>query len=186
MKEEKPLDYLILGPAHPYRGGIANTQHALAKSLLAQGYHVKLWTFTHLYPALLFPGKTQFSTETPPQEIYIERRIHAYFPFQWKAIAKAINELNPKVVVFRYWTPFLSPCWSSIAEGIKKEITKIGWVDNWYAHEPKPVDRILTGRFEKAMDCFTTLSAAVASQIKKNTPKKSVGKNAPHRAWASS
>jgi hypothetical protein len=27
------LDYLILGPAHPFRGGIADTQHELALAL---------------------------------------------------------------------------------------------------------------------------------------------------------
>ena len=36
----KELDYLIIGPAHPFRGGIAETQHELAKALLEQGYTV--------------------------------------------------------------------------------------------------------------------------------------------------
>lgn len=179
MAKEKPLDFLILGPAHPYRGGIASTQHALANSLILHNYQVKLWTFTHLYPGVLFPGKTQFSTEDSPKDISIERFIHAYHPFQWKLVAKAINALQPKFVVFRYWTPFLSPCWSSIAKYLSPKITKIGWVDNWYPHEPKPLDRILTDRFEKAMDCFTTLSAAVANQIEKNSQKKVWGKMHP-------
>ncbi|MGB1449490.1 MAG: glycosyltransferase family 4 protein [Flavobacteriaceae bacterium] len=179
MAKEKPLDFLILGPAHPYRGGIASTQHALAKSLISHDYQVSLWTFTHLYPGVLFPGKTQFSTEDSPKDITIERSIHAYHPFQWKQVAEAINELQPKFVVFRYWTPFLSPCWSSIAKYLSPKITKIGWVDNWHPHEPKPLDRILTGRFEKAMDCFTTLSAAVACQIEKNSQKRVWGKMHP-------
>ena len=47
----KELDYLIIGPAHPFRGGIAETQHELAKALLEQGYTVRLITFTKLYLA---------------------------------------------------------------------------------------------------------------------------------------
>lgn len=33
----KTLDYLLIGPAHPFRGGIAETQHELAKALQEQG-----------------------------------------------------------------------------------------------------------------------------------------------------
>ena len=64
MTQEKPLDFLLLGPAFPYRGGISTTQQALAKSLIAHGYTVKLLTFTQLYPFFLFPGKNQFTTAT--------------------------------------------------------------------------------------------------------------------------
>ena len=179
MAKEKPLDFLLLGPANPYRGGIADTQHALAENLISQGYTIKMWTFTQLYPSLLFPGKTQFTEEKKKYSILAERRVHAYNPLKWKSIIKAINQLQPKVVVFRYWTPFLSPCWSNIAKGLNKSIKKIGWVDNWKAHEPKPWDNILTRRFEKAMDFFTTLSPAISDQIKQDSSKKVWGKMHP-------
>ena len=55
-------DLILLGPAPPYRGGIADTQWQFAQELQRQKKSVLLWTFTHLYPAVLFPGKTQFST----------------------------------------------------------------------------------------------------------------------------
>ncbi|MEN8845271.1 MAG: hypothetical protein ABF261_03220, partial [Candidatus Arcticimaribacter sp.] len=96
MTQEEPLDFLLLGPAATYRGGIADTQHALAKSLTDMGYKVKLFTFTQLYPALLFPGKTQFTEETENHSLSIERKVHAYNPFQWKHVAKTINQLQPK------------------------------------------------------------------------------------------
>ena len=57
-------DLILLGPAPPYRGGIADTQWQFAQELQRQKKSVLLWTFTQLYPAVLFPGKTQFSTET--------------------------------------------------------------------------------------------------------------------------
>ena len=58
------LDYLIIGPAYPFRGGIADTQHELAKHLQEIGKEVQLLTFSKLYPKFLFPGKNQ-KTETP-------------------------------------------------------------------------------------------------------------------------
>ena len=54
------IDCLILGPAYPYRGGIADTNHAFAKELIKQGETTEIWTFTKLYPNIIFPGKTQF------------------------------------------------------------------------------------------------------------------------------
>lgn len=178
MTQKKPLDFLLLGPAFPYRGGISTTQQAHAKSLMGHGYTVKLFTFSKLYPSFLFPGKTQFTIATNPY-LPIERKIHAYHPLKWRSVAKMINELEPKAVIFRYWTPFLAPCWNAIAKGLNGSIKKVGWVDNWQAHEPKSWDRFLTQRFEKSMDIFTTLSLAVATEIKTASDKKVWGKMHP-------
>ena len=58
--QEKKLDYLLLGPAKPFRGGIAETQNYLAEELSSKELKVEIWTFTKLYPKILFPGKSQF------------------------------------------------------------------------------------------------------------------------------
>ena len=179
MTRKKPLDFLLLGPAFPYRGGISNTQQALAESLISQGYSVKLFTFTQLYPSFFFPGKSQFTVAVENPCLPIERKIHAYHPLQWKSIAKTINQLKPKAVIFRYWTPFLAPCWNAIAKRLDSNIKKTAWVDNWKAHEPKPWDNFLTRQFEKSMDNFTTLSTAVATEIKANSFKNVWGKMHP-------
>ena len=71
------LDYLIIGPAHPYRGGIADTQHELAKALQEQGKTVKLITFTTLYPKFLFPGSSPLSSTQAPKGLNIKQYIHA-------------------------------------------------------------------------------------------------------------
>ena len=49
----------IIGPAHPYRGGIAAFNEKLAYELIEQGHDVEIETFTLQYPGILFPGKTQ-------------------------------------------------------------------------------------------------------------------------------
>lgn len=84
----KTLDYLIIGPAYPYRGGISDTQHELAKALQEQGKTVKLITFTTLYPEFLFPGSSPLSLAKAPKAIIIKQYIHAYLPFGWKKVAK--------------------------------------------------------------------------------------------------
>ena len=51
----KKLDYLFLGPSKPFRGGIAETQNYLAEEISLMGFDVEIWTFTKLYPKILFP-----------------------------------------------------------------------------------------------------------------------------------
>ena len=164
MSEQK-LDYLLIGPAYPFRGGIAETQHQFALTLQKKGHKVALLTFSHLYPKLLFPGKTQKSTEKAPDELQILPKIHAYNPFHWPKIIAIIKSLNPKRVVFRYYTPFLSLVYSYIAKKIPKEIQSIAFVDNWIPHEKSQFDNFLNNRFSKHISLFTTLSPLVTKQI---------------------
>ena len=173
------LDVVLLGPAPPYRGGIADTQWQFAQALQKQNKKVALWTFTQLYPEVLFPGKTQFSEEKVDSSIDIERKIHAYHPWEWKKVARALNAVAPKAVVFRYWTPFLSPCWTSIAQHLSPSIKCIALVDNWKAHEPKPWDQWLNKRFSKKMHAFSCLSTAVQEEISAATEKACWGKMHP-------
>ena len=60
------VDYLLIGPAYPYRGGIADSQNEFARSLTDLGKKVKLFTFKKLYPNFLFPGKSQFTKNIKP------------------------------------------------------------------------------------------------------------------------
>ena len=83
---KKNLDYLLIGPAYPFRGGIAETQHQLALALQEKGRKVELLTFRNLYPKILFPGKTQFSNEMVPEKLKITRLMHAYNPFYWRRV----------------------------------------------------------------------------------------------------
>lgn len=52
---------VLVGPAPPYRGGIAHFTEATARGLEARGHRVEVVTFSRQYPELLFPGKTQYA-----------------------------------------------------------------------------------------------------------------------------
>ena len=172
MKGKKKI--ILLGPASPFRGGIADTQVQLALNLQELGHEVLVYTFTTQYPKILFPGKTQFSREKPPEGVHIRRRIHSFNPFNWSKVAQSINRQQPHFVIFRYWTPFLAPCWNGISRGLKKGIKKIGLVDNWIPHETRPWDNFLRHFFSKSMDGFATLSDSVGEQIKSDLENRAV------------
>ena len=171
--QEKKLDYLILGPAKPFRGGIAETQNYLAEAISLKGFKVEVWTFTKLYPKLLFPGKSQFDKlNIEKNKLKSKRIIHAYNFLKWKSVVKKINALEPRIVVFRYWTPLISPCWCYIRSKLNKSIKTVGLIDNWEHHEPKIWDNKLNTYFGNSMDKIVTFSEAVAVQIKKTIEKK--------------
>ena len=168
MEDKKKV--LLLGPAHPYRGGIADTQNCLGQNLNSLGHDIQIYTFTSQYPKWLFPGKSQFSDEKAPDLIPIKRKIHSYNPLNWVKVARLINEQKPDCVIFRFWTPFLAPCWHGIARRLNTKIKKISLVDNWIPHETKFWDKPLTKMFSNQMDGFATLSSAVAKQISYEKP----------------
>lgn len=172
MRAKKKV--LILGPAYPYRGGIADTQNYIAQKLSQLGHEVMVYTFTFQYPRILFPGKTQYSSSPIPKGIKINRKVHSINLFNWIKVANQINEYAPEIVLFRYWTPFLAPCWNGIARGLHKKIIKVALVDNWLPHERKPWDGIMNNLFASKMDAFSTLSNAVANEIKINQPNKPI------------
>ena len=162
---------LLLGPAYPYRGGIADTQNYLAQNLSRLGHEVLVYTFKYQYPKLLFPGKTQYSSVPMPKGIDIKRKIHSINPVNWIKISNEINHYDPDIVLFRYWTPFLAPCWICIAKRLSSKIKKIALVDNWIPHDKKPWDKTMNDLFGKTMDAFVTLSNAVAKEIMEDKPK---------------
>tara|TARA_A100001011_G_scaffold242977_1_gene251029 strand:+ start:425 stop:1561 length:1137 start_codon:yes stop_codon:yes gene_type:complete len=168
MEDKKKV--LLLGPAYPYRGGIADTQNYLGQNLNSLGHDIQIYTFTSQYPKWLFPGKSQFSDEKAPDLIPIKRKIHSYNPLNWSKVARLINEQKPDCVIFRFWTPFLAPCWHGIARRLNTNIKKISLVDNWIPHETKFWDKTLTKMFSNQMDGFATLSSAVANQISYEKP----------------
>lgn len=163
---EQRLDYLIIGPVAPFRGGIAETQYELATHLQMRGKKVQLLTFSKLYPKILFPGKNQKTKEKQQRSLKISESIHAYNPLQWAKVVREINQLNPQNLIFRYYSPFLAPVYGWLAKKTASQINIIALVDNWIPHERRALDRILNRFFGKQMQAFTTLSTVVAAQIK--------------------
>ena len=154
---------VIIGPAHPYRGGIADTNESLAQALIEQGQDVEIFSFSRLYPSRLFPGKTQFRCKEKPEGIDIRRCIDSIGPNSWRKTAKAINKMSPSLVIFRYWTPFLGPCLGTIARLVKTKCVTI--VDNAISHEPKFGESFFLHYMLAAQDGVISLSHHTSKQL---------------------
>ncbi len=160
---------LIIGPAYPLRGGLATYNERLAREFIALGHQCEIASFSLQYPSLLFPGKTQYSTDAPPDGITIHSIIHSINPFNWFAVGKKIKSQQYDIVIFRYWMSFMAPALGTIARLIKanKHTKIIAITDNIIPHERKFFDSVLTHYFLSACDGFLTMSHSVLDQLKK-------------------
>ncbi len=159
------MHVLIIGPAYPYRGGIADTNEALARALQRAGRRVTLVTFTLQYPDFLFPGKTQYSEDPAPEGLTIHRWINAANPLNWPVAARRIRQLQPDLVITRYWLPFMGPSLGTVTRLLPKSVEKVALCDNVIPHEARPGDRLFTRYFLAAFDRFITMSRQVREEI---------------------
>ncbi|MCK4360404.1 MAG: glycosyl transferase family 1, partial [Bacteroidales bacterium] len=139
MRMENRRKIVIIGSAYPLRGGgISTYNERLATAFLDNNDDVVIYSFKLQYPNFLFPGKTQFSKEPPPDKLNIKVAINSINPINWIIIGREIKKLKPDIVIIRFWIPFMGPCLGTIARIISKNkfSTIISITDNIIPHEP--------------------------------------------------
>ncbi len=172
----------IVGPAHPYRGGIAAFTDRLSNEFVNEGVDVEVFTFTLQYPSFLFPGKTQYSDAKAPNNFKIYRRINSINPFSWCRTAKEIRDKKPDIVIFAYWMSFFALCYAKMAKIISKNKSSycIGLIHNMMPHEKTILDIIFPSHFVKSMHAFVALSKSVLNDVEKLDKKHKPKLFSPH------
>ena len=154
---------IIVGPAYPYRGGIADFNERLAQEFQREGHGVITYTFTLQYPSFLFPGTTQYSTGPAPKDLNIVRMINSINPLNWIKVGRDIRRQHPDMVMIRFWLPFLAPCLGTIARIVRrdKSIRVVGLLDNVIPHEHRIGDRLFARYMIKSLEGYVAMSEAV-------------------------
>lgn len=162
---------LILGTAHPFRGGLAAYNERLARELQKEGHEVMIFTFTVQYPGFLFPGKTQYTDAPSPSDLSVRRILNSVNPFNWVKTAREVSKYKPDIVLIKYWHPFMAPCLGTVAwlakRNKKVKTIIISIFDNVIPHERKPGDNILTKYFTGKIDGAIVMSGSVANDLRK-------------------
>jgi len=173
---------ILISPAHPLRGGIAASSERLAQALQAKGHAVIIYSFSLQYPALLFPGKTQFTDEPAPRDLNIKTQLNSINPINWLLVGRAIAKEKPDRIIVRFWLPLMGPCLGSVLRMArffsKKHFPITGLVDNIIPHEKRPGDKPFASYFVRACDDFVVMSKSVGLEIQ-SFAKKEV-RFAPH------
>jgi len=164
----------ILGPAHPYRGGIAALNERLARQLVDEGHEVNVVSFTVQYPKFLFPGKTQFSEQKTTFNFQITREINSVSPLNWVKTGWKIKNSRPDILIVRFWLPFMGMSLGSICRIVKinRHTKIISIADNIIPHEKRPGDKLLCRYFIGSIDAFITMSGSVLKDLEKFRYKK--------------
>ena len=177
MQEHKHI--VLVGPAFPYRGGIAHFLASMYHALVDRGHEVSVVTFSRQYPDIVFPGKSQYESDTEQAPFSAKRWIDSVNPFSWFATARAVHALKPDAVVFKYWLPFFAPAFGIIAWMLRKnKIRIIGLIHNALPHEQRMGDGVLSRFFLKQCDRLIVMSHKVEQDLDRlqiQVPVKRVG-----------
>jgi glycosyltransferase involved in cell wall biosynthesis len=159
---------ISIGPAYPYRGGLASFNDRLAQQFTAEGHDIEIFTFTLQYPKLLFPGRTQYTDGQPPDGIRIIRKLNSINPFNWITTGLKIKKEKPDILLIRFWLPFMGPCFGTIARIAKSnKLTSVICIfDNVVPHEKRPGDIALTRYFTGSIDGAIVMSQTVLNDLR--------------------
>lgn len=149
----------ILSVFPPYRGGIATFSDYLYQNLQMQ-VNISAYNYRYLYPAVLFPGKSQFLPDPSGAE-YADRILHSCNPFNWYKTAARILQDKPDHLLVCYWHPFFAPALLQVISAVKKQKPDLPvhiLAHNVVPHEPFPFGRTLSRKLLSSADTLILLS----------------------------
>lgn len=101
MTGSAALRLAVVGPTHPYKGGVAAHTTTLAHQLAEAGHDVTLVSWSHLYPTRLYPGEQAVPGGAPDVEPF-PRTVRALSwarPDSWVRAGRRLREVDAIVVV---------------------------------------------------------------------------------------
>jgi D-inositol-3-phosphate glycosyltransferase len=161
------MKIISLGPAYPYRGGLASFSDRLALQFIAEGTDIEIITFTLQYPRILFPGKTQYTDGPAPAGVTITRRLNSINPLSWITTGLQIRKKRPDILLLRYWLPFMGPSLGTVSRIARSNgHTKVICIfDNVIPHEKRPGDKILTKYLTGSINGAVVMSRTVLEEL---------------------
>ena len=159
----------IIGPTHPYKGGIVQQTAKLAAQLTEQGHDVSLFGWHTQYP-FFYPGVQFVPEDRPDAPVHpsLTRTLSWKNPFSWYSLGKRLK--NYDKVIFVWWVPTIQgPVYRSVIAAMgrnKPSITVI--CHNVLPHESRPGDSQLAKSVLNKADrvvVHTPAEAVVAERL---------------------
>ncbi len=160
------MKIVIIGTAHPLRGGIAHYVGLLWK-YLSRRHDVTIVTFSRQYPRLLFPGKTQEESGDAGIPVDSLQWIDSINPLNWVRTGLRIRAMHPDLILYKFWMPFFAPCYGVIAAiaRLGRHTRTMFICDNVIPHEKRPGDKLLTQFAFRFIDSYVVQSRAVERDL---------------------
>ena len=165
----------LVGPFHPWRGGIAQYLGLLGEALMTHA-DVRGVTFTRQYPAFLFPGETQHDPGAPRPAFPVAPLLDSIGPWSWPRASAHLERFAPGLVILKWWLPFFGPAFASTVAPLRRRGTRVMLVcDNLVPHEARPADGWFTRWMLNQSDGYLVMSESVERDLARLKP------GAPHR-----
>src|SRR5512139_3838465 len=132
----------VVGPAYPFRGGIAHYTTLLTTHLAAE-HDTRLYSFKRQYPAWLFPGRSQTDPSSAPlADLETRRWLTPWWPLSWRRVVNDWKAWHPDRMVMQWWVPFMAPmtAWL-LAQARRLSIHSTLICHNVLPHEQSRVDQ---------------------------------------------
>lgn len=163
------LRVAVVGPTHPYKGGVAAHTTTFAHQLAEAGHDVTLVSWSHLYPSRLYPGEQAVPGGTPDVEPF-PRTVRALSwarPDTWVRTGRRLRDFDAVIVV--HVIPAVVPAHLALlrAAGSGRRGDSTGpravvVAHNVLPHEPHPGDSALMRTFLERVDAVLVHSAEQA------------------------
>ena len=89
----------LVGPTHPYKGGIAQHTTALAHRLEAMGHDVRVISWERQYPVLLYPGQQTVDRPELPEPQHVDRLLAWNRPDSWWRAGRRLRRVDLVILV---------------------------------------------------------------------------------------
>ncbi|MGZ4437226.1 MAG: glycosyltransferase family 4 protein [Nocardioidaceae bacterium] len=158
----------LVGPTHPYKGGVAQHTTRLAHELSARGHEVELVSWSSQYPALLYPGQQR--VDEPEQPVFPRTT----YPLSWRRPLgwwRTGRRLRREVdaVVLVVVTPVQAPAHVTLARGLGRGVRTVALCHNVLPHERRGVDETLVRGVLSRVDSVLVHADAEAETARRLT-----------------
>ncbi len=155
----------LLGPLHPWRGGLAQYLGLLGEALESHA-RVEAVTFTRQYPDFLFPGTSQLDQDATRPRFPTEPMLDSIGPLSWRRTAAHLDRFAPGAVILKWWMPFFAPAFASAVGSLRKRGTRVVLVcDNLIPHEPRFYDAAFSRWMLRNSDGYLVMSESVERDL---------------------
>ena len=165
------LKVALVGPTHPFKGGVASHTTTLAHELAEAGHEVTLVSWSHLYPSALYPGEQAVPGGSPDVEPFPRtlRVLSWARPDTWVRTGRRLRDVDVIVVV--HVIPAVVPAHLAVlrAAGVGRTSStgrgprSVVIAHNVLPHEGHPGDRQLMAAFLARVDAVVVHSDEQAS-----------------------
>ncbi len=166
MSDSASLKVALVGPTHPYKGGVAAHTTTLAHELADAGHDVTLVSWSHLYPSALYPGEQVVPGGSPDVEPFPRtlRVLSWARPDTWVRAGRRLR--NVDVVVVVHVIPAVVPAHLALlraARAGRGGPRTVVVAHNVLPHEGHPGDRRLMEALVRRVDAVVVHSDAEAA-----------------------